>query len=136
MANHREPNKARFFENIIAEMNHDVESEGMGRECPEHGPGVPSPPLHQDIYAPLVWIRKSEDDSEMADHTDDEDLANELLEEEELDGVDMDVEMSHESGLWDKVQMFRTAGQDAEASVKKTGRKTGYKSVEVIENSD
>lgn len=136
MANHRELNKARFFENIIAEMNHDVESEGIGWGCPEHGPGVPFPPLHGDIYAPLVWIRESGDDSEMADHTDDEDLANELLEEEELDGVDMDVETSHESRLWDKIQMFRTTGQDAEVSVKKTGRQTAYKSVEVIENSD
>jgi hypothetical protein len=138
MTNHRELNKERFFDSIIAEMKSKAESNGIEREKEffESGSDVTFPSLHGDIYTPLVWMTELEEDSEMTDHTDDDELDNELLEEEELDGLDMDMEMRHESGLWDRAQGFHTLDPDAATSIQKSGQRTTYKSAEFIEDSD
>ena len=138
MTNHGELNKARFFESIIAEMNNSAELGGIEKERELTGgsPDFTFPSLHRDIYTPLVWMTESQDDAEVTDHTDDEELDNELLEEEELDGLDMDVEMNHESGLWNKAQRFQTLGPDPDASIGKAAHGTTYKSAEFIEDSD
>ena len=128
MANSRELNKAGFFEGIIADMDVNTEAE----EFAESGSDVRFPPLHREIDAPLVWIPELGDDSEMTDNTNDEELDNELLEEEELDELDMDIEMNHESGLWDKTQKF----QNSSPTITKMGQGTMYKSAELIEDSD
>ena len=89
------------------------------------------------MYAPLVWIPESDDDSEMTDNTSDEELYNELLEEEEeLDELDMDIEMNHESGLWDKAQKFQDSDPKLEGSITKRGERTIYKNAESVEDSD
>jgi len=47
--------------------------------------------------------------------------------------LDMDIEMNHESGLWDKTpQKF----QNSSPTITKMGQRTMYKSVELIEDSD
>lgn len=132
MANSRELNKAGFFEGIVADMDVNTEAE----EFAESGPDVRFPPLHREIYAPLVWIPELGDDSEMTDNTNDEELDNELLEEEELDELDMDIEMNHESGLWDKTQKFQNSSPKIEGTITKMGQRTMYKSAELIEDSD
>ena len=136
MANSRELNKAGFFEGIITEMNVNVGAGGAEGGFAESGPDVTLPPLHRDIYAPLVWIPELEGDSEMTDNTDDEEVDNELLEEEGLDELDMDIEMEHESWLWDKVQKSRSSDPNNEAPVTKGGQRTAYKSAEFVEDSD
>ena len=136
MANSRELNKTGFFEGIIADMDVNVEAEGIEGELAEGGPDVTFPPLHREIYAPLVSIPELGDDSEMTDNTNDEELDNELLEEQELDELDMDIEMNHESGLWDKAQKFQNPGPKIEGPITKRGQRTMYKSAEFIEDSD
>jgi len=133
MASSRELNKAGFFERVITDMDGNI---GTGGESAGSGPDVTLPALHKDIYSPLVWIPELGDDSEMAENTNEEDLDNELLEEEELDELDMDVEIGHESGLWDKAQGFRTLGGKIEGPTTKRGQRTTYKSAEFIEDSD
>ena len=110
MGNSRELNKARSFEGIIADMDANAEAEKPEGELVERGPNVTFPPLLREVYAPLVWIPELGGDTEMTDNTDDEELDNELMEEEELDELDMDAEMKHESELWDKTQKFRDSG--------------------------
>lgn len=132
MANSRELNKAIFFEGIIADMGINTEAE----EFAESGPDARFRPLHREIYAPLVWIPELGDDSEMTDNTNDEELDNELLEEEELDELDMDIEMNHESGLWDRAQKLQNSSPKNEGSITKQGRRTMYKSAELVEDSD
>lgn len=134
MANSRELNKAGFFEGIITDMGASTEAEEIGGAPAESGPDVTLPPLHRDIYTPLVWIPELGDDSEMTDNMNDEELDNELLEEEELDELDMEIEMDHESGLWDKAQGFRDP--KIEGSITKKGQRTTYKSAAFIEDSD
>ena len=136
MGNSRELNKAEFFEDIIADMDTNTTAEEAEGKFAESCPDVTFPPVHREMYAPLVWIPESGDDSEMTDHTNDEELYNELLEEEELDGLDMDIEMNHESGLWDKAQKFQNSDLKIERSITKRGRRTMYESVEFIEDSD
>lgn len=131
MANAREPNKARFFEAIVADVGVNV-----GTEETEGDSTVTLLPLHRDIYAPLVWIPELGDDSEMTDNTDDEEVDNELMEEAVLDELDMGIEMEHESGLWDKAQRFRTSNPKIEASITKRRQRTTNKSSEFIEDSD
>lgn len=136
MANSRGLNKTSFFESIIAEMDGNVEAEKIGSEFSENGPDATSLPPHRDIYTPLVWIPEPGEDSEMEDDTDIEELDKELLEEEELDELDMDMEMNHESGLWDKTQRSQTSGSEVQASITKQGQRVIYKSAEFIEDSD
>jgi hypothetical protein len=136
MGNSRELNKAGFFEDIIADMDTNTEAEEIEGEFAESGPDVTFQPLHREMYAPLVWIPELGDDSEMADNTSDEELYNELLEEEELDELDMDIEMNHESGLWDKAQKFQNPDPKIEGSITKRGQRTMYGSAEFIEDSD
>lgn len=136
MGNSREVNKAMFFEGIIADLDINVEGEETQGGFTESGPDVTSPPLHREIYAPLVWIPEFGDDSEMTDNTDDEELDNELLEEEELDELDMDIEMKHESGLWDRAQKFQNSDPKIEGPITKGGQRAMYKSAEFIEDSD
>ena len=133
MTHSKELNKERFFERTIAEMNCDIEA---GEIETESGHEVTVPPLHRDIYTPLVWIPELEDDSEMTDYTSDEELDRELSEEEELDRLDMDAEMDHELGLWDKAQRFETSGLSVEVPSTRMGQRTMYKSAEFIEDSD
>jgi len=136
MGNSRELNKAGFFEGVVADMDTNTEAEETGGEFAESGTDVTFPPLHREMYAPLVWIPESDDDSEMTDNTNDEELYNELLEEEELDELDMDIEMNHESGLWDKAQQFQNSDPKIEGSIRKRGQRTIYKNAEFVEDSD
>jgi len=136
MANSRELNTAGFFEGIVADVDVGVEGEKTEGEPAESWPDVTFLPPHRDIYTPLVWIPESRGDSEMTDDTSDEEVDDELLEEEELDEFDMDVEMEHESGLWDKAQRFQTSGPDVEASITKGGRQMAHRSAVYIEDSD
>jgi len=136
MASSRELNKVEFFERVIADMDDNIGTGGIRGEFAGSGPDVTFPPLHKDIYTPLVWIPELGDDSETIDDTNEEDLDNELLEEEELDELDMDIEMDHESGLWNKTQGFRALGAKTEGSITKRGQRTTYKSAEFIEDSD
>ena len=136
MGNSRELNKAGYFEGIIAEMDANAEAEGTEGELVESGPNVTFPPFRREVYAPLVWIPEQGDDSEMTDNTDDEELDNELIEEEELDELDMDAEMKHESGLWDKTQKFQDSGLVIERTITKGGQLAAYKSAELVEDSD
>ena len=136
MGKSRELNKAGFFEGIIAEMDTNREAEEREEEFAESGPDLTFPPLHREVYAPLVWIPELGDDSEMTDNTNDEELYNELLEEEELDELDMDIEMNHESGLWDKAQKFQNSDPKIEGSITKRGQRKMYKSAEFIEDND
>jgi len=136
MANSRELNKAGFFEGIIADMDVNIEAEEIEGGRAESWPDVTLLPPHRDIYAPLVWIPELRDDSEMSDDTSDEEVDDELLEEEELNELDMDIEMEHESGLWDKAQRSQTSDPNIEAPVTKGGRRTTHKSADFIEDSD
>jgi len=136
MGNSRELNKAGSFEGIIADMDANAEAEKTEGESVESGPNVRLPPLRREVYAPLVWIPEPADDSEMTDNTDDEELDNELIEEEELDELDMDVEMKHESGLWDKTQKFQDSGPVIARTITKEGQRAVYKSAEFVEDSD
>jgi len=136
MGNSRELNKTGFFEGIVADMNIDIGAKETGGEFVEGSPDVALPPLHRDIYAPLVWIPEPGDDSEMTDNTDEGELERELVEEEELDELDMDIEVEHESGLWNKAQRVQTSGPETEALTTKRGQLTAYKSAEFIEDSD
>lgn len=136
MTGSRKINKTRFFERLIAEMNGHTEADEIGRVSTGSGLGAAVSPPERDIYTPQVWVPELGDDSEMSDHTNDEELDSELLEEEELDGLDMDVEMKHESGLWDKAQRFQTSGPSVDVPITKTGQRTTYKSAEFIEDSD
>ena len=136
MGNSRELNKAGFFEDIIADMDTSTGMEETEGEFAEGGPDVTFPPLHREMYAPLVWFPEFGDDSEMTDNTNDEELDNELFEEEGLDGLDMDIEMNHESGLWDKAQKFQNPDPKIEGSITKRGQRTMYKSAKFIEDSD
>jgi len=136
MGNSRELNKAGFFEDIIADMDTSTGIEETEGEFAEGGPDVTFPPLHREMYAPLVWFPEFGDDSEMTDNTNDEELDNELLEEEGLDELDMDIEMNHESGLWDKAQKFQNLDPKIEGSITKRGQRTMYKSAKFIEDSD
>ena len=136
MANSRELNKAGLFERIVADMNVNIETKEKNGESTKSDLEVASLPLHRDIYAPLVWIPELGDDSGMTDSTDDEGVDNELSEEEELDELDMDIEMEHESWLWDKAQKFRTSGSNTEVPIMERGQRTTYKSAEFIEDSD
>lgn len=86
-------------------------------------------PLHRDIYTPLVWLPEPGDDQEVAEHMNDGETDSELLEEEGLDKLDMDVEMAHESGLWEKAQRFQASGPSV-------GVRTVYRSAEFIDDSD
>ena len=132
MANSRELNKAGLFESVVTDMDVNTKVE----QSAESGPDVTLLSLHKDVYAPLVWIPEPEDDWEMSDNTDDEEIDKELLEEEELDQLDMDIEMEHESWLWDKAQKSQTSGPKTKAPVTKRGRGTTHKSAEFIEDSD
>ena len=136
MGNSRELNKARSFEGIIADMDANAEAEKPEGELVERGPNVTFPPLLREVYAPLVWIPELGGDTEMTDNTDDEELDNELMEEEELDELDMDAEMKHESELWDKTQKFRDSGPVIERTITKGEQRAAYKSAEFIEDSD
>lgn len=136
MGNSRELNKAGTFEAIIADMEANATAEKTRGELVESGPNVTVPSLRREVYAPLVWIPEPGDDSEMTDNTDDEELDNELIEEEELDELDMDAEMKHESGLWDKTQKFRDSGLVIERTITKEGQRAVYKSAELVEDSD
>jgi hypothetical protein len=135
MANSRELNKTRFFENIIADMDGDIEEE-IGRDFTDSGPDATFLPLHRDIYTPLVWVPELGDDVEMTDNTSEEELDTELLEEEELDELDMNDEMTHESELWEKAQKSQVSGPDVGVLITEKGRRAMYKSVEFIEDSD
>jgi len=136
MANSRELNKAGFFEGIVADMDINFEAEKKEGEPAESWLDVALLPPHRDIYAPFVWIPELRDDSEMTDNTSDEEVDDELLEEEELDELDMDIEMEHESGLWDKAQRLQTSGPKIEAPLTKGGRRKANKRAEYIEDSD
>lgn len=136
MGNSREPNKAGFFEGIIADMGINAEAEETEGGFTGSGPDVTFPPLHREMYAPLVWIPELGDDTEMTDNTDDEELCNELLEEEELNELDMDIEMNHESGLWDRAQELQNSDPKIERFITKRGRQTMHKSAEFIEDND
>ena len=136
MANSRKLNKAGFFEGIVADMDINIEAEKAEGELAESLLDAALLPPHRDIYAPLVWIPDPRDDSEMTDNTSDEEVDGELLEEEELDELDMDIEMEHESGLWDKAQRLQTSGPKIEALLTKGGRRTTNKRAECIEDSD
>ena len=136
MANSRELNKTGFFEAIVADMDINIEAEKTEEELAESWLDAASLPPHRDIYAPLVWIPEPRDDSEMTDNTSDEDVDDELLEEEELDELDMDIEMEHETGLWDKAQRLQTCGPNIEAPLTKGGLRTTNKRAEYIEDSD
>src|SRR5258708_7411942 len=125
----RDLNKASFFDRIITEMSGNTEAEEVAREFNGGSSEAAVSPLHRDIYTPLVWIPEPGDDQEVAGHTNDEEMDSELLEEEELDKLDMDVEMAHESGLWDKAQRLQASGPS-------DGVRTLYKSVEFIDDSD
>jgi hypothetical protein len=132
MANSRELNKAGFFGGIIADMDINTEAGETVGKFTGSCPGVAFPTLHRDIYAPLVWMPELGDDAEMSDSTDDDEVDHELLEEEELDELDKDIEMDHESGLWDKAQKFQTSGP----KITRGGQQTTHKSTEFIEDSD
>lgn len=132
MANSRELNKAGFFEGIIADMDINTEAGETVGKFAGSGPDVTFRTLHRDIYAPLVWMPELGDDAEMSDSTDDDEVDHELLEEEELDELDKDIEMDHESGLWDKAQKSRTSGP----KITRGGQQTTHKSTEFIEDSD
>lgn len=136
MANSRELNKTGFFEGIVADMDINIEAEKTEGELAESWLDVAFLPPHKDIYAPLVWIPELKDDSEMSDNMSDEEVDDELLEEEELDELDMDIEMEHESGLWDRAQRFQTSSPKIEAPLTKGGRRTTNKRAEYIEDSD
>jgi len=136
MANSRELNKAGFFEGVVADMGIDIGAEKTEGELTESWPEAEFLSSHRDIYAPLVWIPELRDDSEMTDNTSDEEVGDELLEEEELDELDMDIEMDHESGLWDTAQRLQTSGPKIEAPLTKGGRRTTNKRAEYIEDSD
>jgi len=136
MANSRELNKAGFFEGIVADMDINIEAEKTEGGPAENWLDAVFLPPHRDIYAPLVWIPELRDDSEMTDNTSDEEVGDELLEEEELDELDMDIEMEHESGLWDKAQRRQTSSPNIEAPLTKGGRRTTNKRAEYIEDSD
>ena len=125
----RNLDRASFFDRMIIEMNYDTEAKEIVRESTGRSPEATILPLHRDIYTPLVWIQEPGDDQEVADHTSDEEMDSELLEEEELDKLDMDVEMAHESGLWDKAQRLQTSGPSVEV-------RTVYRSAEFIDDSD
>jgi hypothetical protein len=133
MTNFRELDKARFFDRIIAEMNGNTEAEN---EFTGSGSEATVSPLHRDIYTPLVWVPELGEDSEVADHANDEELDGELLEEEELDELDMDVEMDHESELWDRARRFQISESCVEVPTTKMGQQTVHRSAEIIEDSD
>ena len=113
-------------------MNGNMETE----EVNASGPEVTIIPPDRGVYTAPVWIPELGDDSEITDHTSDTELDSELLEEEELDKLDMDVEMSHESGLWDKAQKFQASDPSVKLSITETRQGRMYKSADFIEESD
>jgi hypothetical protein len=133
MTNSGELNKETFFEGIIAEMDCNIELENVSAGG---DPEVTFQSLKGDTCSPLLWMPEPGDDTEMSDHTNDEELDDELLEEEELDKLDMDIEVNHESGLWDKANRSQTSGPGAEISIAERGRGTTYKSAEFIDDSE
>ena len=133
MTHSRELNKASFFDGIIVEMGCNIESEKVlnGRD-----PEVMLQSPIEDTCSSLLWVPEPGDDTEMSDQTNDEELGDELLEEEELDKFDMETEANHESGLWDKAQRSPISSPGAEVSIGERGRGTAYKSAEFIDDSE
>ena len=137
MTSSSELNKAKFFERIIAESNGNFEEEEIGRDITGSSTELTLPPLHRDLYTPLLWVPELGNDSEMIDQANDEEFEIVLLEEEGLDKLDMDIEMDHESGLWNKVQRSQASGPGVEMPTTETGQRTRmYRSAEFIDDSD